>query len=62
LVINGIVVQPQSRSPQAYLKAICEAFKNPPAECQKVLPDKSYDPGFGWTQSGKPAPAGSCGN
>ena len=62
LVINGIVVQPQSRSPQAYLKAICEAFKNPPAECQKVLSNKSYDPGFGWTQSGKPAPAGSCGN
>ena len=62
LVINGIVVQPQSRSPEAYLKAICEAFKNPPAECQKVLSNKSYDPGFGWTQSGKPAPAGSCGN
>ncbi len=62
LVINGIVVQPQSRSPQAYLKAICEAFKNPPAECKKVLSNKSYDPGFGWTQSGKPAPAWSCGN
>jgi len=62
LVINGVVVQPQSRSPEAYLKAICEAFKNPPAECQKVLSNQSYDPGFGWTQSGKPAPAGSCGN
>ncbi len=61
LVINGVVVQPQDRSPESYLKLICSAFKNPPAECKKALSTKSYDPGFGWTQSWKPAPAGSCG-
>ena len=62
LIINWVKVQPASRSPEAYLKTICKAFTNPPAECQKVLSDKSYDPGFGWTQNGKAAPAGSCGN
>ena len=62
LIINGIKVQPESRSPQAYLKAICEAFTNPPAECQKALSNQSYDPMWGWTQNGQAAPAGSCGN
>ena len=62
LVINGIKVQPTSRSPQAYLNAICKAFKNPPAECKKQLSNQSYDPMFGWTQNGKAAPAWSCGS
>ena len=61
LVINWVVVQPQDRSPESYLKLICSAFKNPPAECKKQISTKPYDPGFGWTKSGKPAPAGSCG-
>ena len=61
LVINGIKVQPASRSPQAYLDAICKAFKKQPAECKKQLSNQSYDPMFGWTQNGKAAPAGSCG-
>jgi len=62
LVINGIKVQPTSRSPQAYLDIICKAFKNPPKECSEPLSNQNYDPMWGWTQNGKAAPAGSCGN
>ena len=61
LVINWIKVQPQNRSPQAYLNIICSAFKTKPAECNKQVSNKPYDPMWGWTQSWKPAPAWSCG-
>ncbi len=61
LVINWMKVQPQNRSPQAYLNIICSAFKTKPAECNKQVSNKGYDPMFGWTKSGKAAPAWSCG-
>ena len=60
LVINWIKVQPSSRSPQGYLDTICKAFTKKPAECDKKISDKAYDPSFGWTQNGKAAPAWSC--
>ena len=61
LVINWITVQPNSRSPQSYLNAICNAFKVKPAVCNKKIDNKPYDPSFWWTQSWKAVPAGSCG-
>ena len=60
LVINWIKVE-SGRSPQAYLKTICSAFKNPPKECNQQLSNQSYDPMWWWTQNGKAAPAWSCG-
>jgi len=61
LIINWTKVQPKNRSPQWYLDTICSAFKTKPAECNKQVSNKGYDPMFGWTKSGKAAPAWSCG-
>lgn len=63
LVINWNQVQPKSRSPKAYLDAICESFDKKPSECDiKEISDENYDPMFWWTQQWKTAPAWVCWN
>jgi protein-disulfide isomerase len=61
LVINGTQVE-VARSPEAIKQAICNAFKNPPADCQKTLSTAQASPGFGTAQAAvNNAPAGGCG-
>ncbi len=55
LIINGKQVSPSSRSPEAYLDIICQAFTedNVPEECETLeLGSSSYSPGFGYETSG----------
>ena len=47
LVINDEIISVQSRSPEAFKKAICTAFNNPPEECSQILSEKVASPGFG---------------
>ncbi len=47
LVINDKVVSVSSRSPEAFKKAICDAFSAPPEECSQTLSDTVASPGFG---------------
>lgn len=47
LVINGQVVSPSDRSPEAFKQAICQAFETPPAECDQVLSTVIASPGIG---------------
>ena len=49
LIINGVIYRGE-RTPQAYLDAICEAFTNPPEECNQQI-----------TGEQPSAPQGSCG-
>ncbi|MEM4389881.1 MAG: hypothetical protein QXG98_04425 [Candidatus Micrarchaeia archaeon] len=49
LIINGAEYQ-GSRTPQAFLQAICQAFNNPPAGCNATLPASVSQP-----------PSSSCG-
>ena len=46
LVINDTVVQVE-RSPEKIKETICNAFLNPPSECEKQLSTKISTPGFG---------------
>lgn len=46
LVINDVVVQ-SGRNPKAIQEAICRAFKQKPAECDKPLSAENPSPGFG---------------
>ncbi len=50
LVINGSQAE-VGRTPEAVKQAICAAFNNPPAECQKTLSNSGYSAGFGMTAS-----------
>ncbi len=46
LVINGVQAD-VARTPEAVKQAICNAFNNPPAECNQTLPNTGYQAGFG---------------
>jgi glutaredoxin len=57
LVINDTVVN-VNRSPEKVKQAICDAFLNPPTECQQKLPEETTSPGFGMTTGS--SSSGSC--
>jgi len=57
LVINDVVLNVQ-RSPEKVKQAICDAFLNPPPECQQKLSEENASPGFGTTTGG--SSGGSC--
>ncbi len=59
-VLNWVKTQPASRSPQSYLNAICDAFSEEPAECDRQISNQAYDPMWGWTQNWAAAPAWTC--
>jgi len=60
LVINGAEAN-VGRTPEAVKQAICAAFNNPPAECQKTLSNSAYSAGFGLT-AGDNAANAACGS
>lgn len=49
LVINGVQAE-VGRTPEAIKAAVCAAFENAPSECNEVLSNASYQPGFGLSQ------------
>jgi hypothetical protein len=49
LVINDKVVEISERSPEKVKEAVCNAFLNPPKECQEKLSEQISSPGFGTT-------------
>jgi hypothetical protein len=57
LVINDAVLNVE-RSPEKVKEAICDAFSNPPAECEQKLPDENTSPGFGMATGS--SSSGSC--
>lgn len=59
VIINGVEVS-LNRSPESIKGAICSAFKNPPADCAKVLSSESAAPGFGGGTSGSAATGAQC--
>jgi hypothetical protein len=60
-VVNGVQVQ-VSRTPDAIKEAICNAYNNPPSECNKTLSTAATTAGFGSSTSGSStASAASCG-
>jgi len=60
IVINDVVVY-LSRSPEAFKQAICNAFNNPPAECNTTLSTQQASPGIGPLNSTSSSSSGSCG-
>jgi len=58
LVINDVLVQVE-RSPEKVKEAICNAFSNPPSECEKQLSATPTSPGFGLSE-GSSNSNGSC--
>lgn len=58
LVINDQVVEVE-RSPEKVKEAICNAFSNPPPECQTTLSSTPTSPGFG-LEAGESS-GGGCG-
>lgn len=62
LVVNGVVAK-VGRSPKDILEAVCKAFKERPAECDKQLDSTTPTPGFGFGKgSDTKAPEASCGS
>ncbi len=57
LVINDVVAK-TGRNPKSLLDAICQGFKEPPAECKKEVSADNPSPGFGFGKTA-PAPSGS---
>jgi hypothetical protein len=57
LVINDQVVN-VTRSPEKVKEAICNAFLNPPEECNQKLPEETTSPGFGMATGS--SSSGSC--
>jgi len=49
-----------NRSPEAFKQAICQAFTNPPAECNQTLSTETASPGIGPLTGGSTS-SGSCG-
>lgn len=49
LVINGVIVN-SGRSPDAYLKTICQAFNNAPEVCSQDLSTANPSAGFGYAE------------
>lgn len=60
LVINGNQAS-TSRSPAAFLAAICNGFNEPPAECEQTLDSANPSPGFGYAAGTAAAAAAQCG-
>ncbi len=60
IVINDVVVQ-LYRSPEAFKQAICNAFNNPPAECNTTLSTQQASPGIGPLTGSSSSSSGSCG-
>jgi hypothetical protein len=58
--VNGKVVENAGRSAQSILNAICEGFKNKPAECDAKLSNENPSSGFGYGTTNAPA-GGGCG-
>jgi len=58
LVINDTVVSPNQRSPEAFKKAICDSFIEPPQECSQTLSEENTSSGFG--QGSSDSSGGSC--
>jgi len=59
IIINDKEVS-LSRSAEAFKKAICQAFTNPPAECSQTLSTETAAPGIGPLTGGSTS-SGSCG-
>jgi protein-disulfide isomerase len=57
LVINDTVINVE-RSPEKVKEAICNAFLNPPEECNQKLPEETASPGFGMATGS--SSSGSC--
>jgi hypothetical protein len=57
LVINDVVLNIE-RSPEKVKEAICNAFLNPPEECNQKLPEETASPGFGMATGS--SSSGSC--
>ena len=59
IIINDKEVR-LTRSPEAFKQSICEAFTNPPKECNQTLSTEIASPGIGPLTGGS-ASSGSCG-
>lgn len=59
LVINGQIVNPSQRSPEAFKQSICQAFTNAPEECNQELSNENASPGLG-AETGNSSSGGSC--
>jgi hypothetical protein len=57
LIINDTLVNIE-RSPEKVKEAICNAFLNPPEECNQKLPEETASPGFGMATGS--SSSGSC--
>jgi protein-disulfide isomerase len=57
LVINGVIVN-SGRSPDAYLKTICQAFNNAPDICSQDLSTANPSAGFGYAEGS--SASGQC--
>jgi hypothetical protein len=57
LVINDTVLNVE-RSPEKVKETICNAFLNPPEECNQKLPEETTSPGFGMATGS--SSSGSC--
>jgi hypothetical protein len=60
-MINGVIVGVYPRDPANVLKAVCNAFATPPAECSKNLSNQQYAAGFGFTFTQSGGGIASCG-
>ena len=59
IVINDTVTSISPRSPEKFKEIICQAFNNPPKECQEKLSDSVFSPGFGFADGSDSG--GNCG-
>jgi glutaredoxin len=59
IIINDKEVR-VNRSPEAFKQAICQAFTNPPTECNQTLSTGTASPGIGPLTGGSTS-SGSCG-
>jgi len=59
LVINDKVVNIVERSPEKIKEEVCNAFLNPPKECEEKLSEQAFSPGFGQTTENIPS-SGQC--
>jgi hypothetical protein len=57
LVINDVIVNVASRSPEGFKAAICEAFTSQPEECSQELSEETASPGLGFGTGGS---SGTC--
>lgn len=60
LVVNGEQVRPESRSPQGFLDAICEALNSSSTACNTSLSTTVPSTGFGLNTAGSES-VGTCG-